>query len=169
MDMKQDQRYDLLFRGDIVPGRRLDEVKAHVRDLFQIDDARLASLFSGRPVLIRRDLGATEAERYRSALVEAGALVELRPAAGSVVAAAQALPAAAEAAIRTVSADWGLTPVGSDLLRPEERSGSAPRAVDVGHLSVQPPGADVLRPEERPKVVPVSVDTSHLGLQAPDD
>lgn len=168
MDMNQDQRYDLLFRGDIVPGRRLDEVKARVRELFQIDDARLAGLFSGRPVLIRRDLGAPEAERYRSALVEAGALVELRPAAGSVVAAAQALPVA-EAATRTVSADWGLTPVGSDLLRPEERRGSAPRAVDVGHLSVQPPGADMLRPEERPKVVPVSVDTSHLGLQAPDD
>ncbi|GMU46133.1 MAG: hypothetical protein AMXMBFR26_09150 [Porticoccaceae bacterium] len=164
--MSQQLRYDLLFRGDIVPGRQLDDVKARVRELFQIDDARLASLFSGRPVLIRRDLGAAEAERYRDALAAAGALVELRPVSGSPEG------AAAPAAVTpqpTAVGDWGLTPVGADLLRSEERARSAPRAVDVGHLSVAPSGADVLRPEERREVAPRIVDTSHLGLQALDD
>ena len=164
--MNQEQRYDLLFRGDIVPGRQLDDVKARVRDLFQIDDARLANLFSGRPVLIRRDLGAVEAERYRGALAEAGALVELRAVSGSPEGAAAPAVVTPQP---TAAGDWGLTPVGADLLRPEERGESAPRGVDVGHLSVQPPGADVLTPEERPKVVPVTVDTTHLGLQALDD
>lgn len=166
--MNQEQRYDLLFRGDIVPGRRLDDVKARVRELFQIDDARVAGLFSGRPVLIRRDLGAAEAERYRGALADAGALVELRPAAPPVGEASQPAPVPA-AAPRPAGGDWGLTPVGADLLRPEERNPQVPVAVDVGHLGVQPPGADVLRPEERPAVTPVSIDTSHLGLQALDD
>ncbi len=161
--MSGELRYDLLFRGDIVPGRRLDEVKARVRELFQLDDARLANLFSGRPVLIRRELGAADAERYRSALTAAGALVELRPVAGA--AGAAGVPAAP----RPAGGDWSLTPVGADLLHPEERSRPAARAVDVGHLSVQPPGADVLRPEERRRIDPVHIDTSRLGLQASDD
>lgn len=165
--MSQQLRYDLLFRGDIVPGRQLDDVKARVRELFQIDDARLASLFSGRPVLIRRDLGAAEAERYRDALAAAGALVELRPVSGSPEDAAA--PAAVAPQSSTAAGDWSLTPVGADLLRSEERAQSAPRAVDVGHLSVAPSGADVLRPEERREVAPRIVDTSRLGLQALDD
>lgn len=161
--MSQEQRYDLLFRGDIVPGRQLDDVKTRVRELFQIDDARLASLFSGRPVLIRRELGAMEAERYRGALAAAGALVELRPVSGSPEG------AAAAATLQPAAGDWDLTPVGADLLRPEERGQSAPRAVDVGHLSVLPPGADVLRLEERRAVAAVSIDTSRFGLQTLDD
>jgi hypothetical protein len=163
--MSQEQRYDLLFRGDIVPGRQLDDVKTRVRELFQIDDARLASLFSGRPVLIRRELGAMEAERYRGALAAAGALVELRPVSGSPEGAAAPVAATPQPA----AGDWALTPVGAALLRPEERGQSAPRAVDVGDLSVLPPGADVLRPEERRAVAAVSIDTSRFGLQTLDD
>lgn len=163
--MSQELRYDLLFRGDIVPGRQLDDVKARVRELFQLDDARLANLFSGRPVLIRRELDAVEAERYRDALAAAGALVELRPVSGSPEGAA----APAAATLQPAAGDWDLTPVGADLLRPEERGQSAPRAVDVGDLSVLPPGADVLRPEERRAVAAVSIDTSRFGLQTLDD
>lgn len=104
-----------------------------------------------------------EAERYRGALAAAGALVELRPVSGSPEG------AAAAATLQPAAGDWDLTPVGADLLRPEERGQSAPRAVDVGHLSVLPPGADVLRLEERRAVAAVSIDTSRFGLQTLDD
>ncbi|HEX4881729.1 MAG TPA: hypothetical protein VFV18_05245 [Porticoccaceae bacterium] len=180
--MNQEQRYDLLFRGDIVPGRLLDEVKARVRELFQIDDARLAGLFSGRPVLIRRDLGTAEAERYREVLANAGALVEVRPAAAAPVGAsspaAPAAPGAPESvppAVAVVASSggdadaWTLTAAGADLLRPEERRAHPELAVDLSHLSVQPPGADVLRPEERRVVAPANIDTSRLDLQPLDD
>lgn len=150
-------RYDVFFRGDIVPGQRLHEVRERLRQLFQIDDARLNTLFSGRPMAIRRDLGASDAERYRVALREAGALVELRPLdvpdAPSVV----DNPA-------NPGGEWSLAPVGADVLQPEERIPVAPVSVDISGLEVAPPGADVLREDERRRVVVRNVDTTHLGL-----
>lgn len=150
-------RYDLFFRGDIVPGRRLDDVRDRLRQLFQIDDARLNALFSGRPMAIRRDLGAGEAERYRAALHDAGALVELRPLHVPDAPAAPGSPV-------TPDASWSLAPVGADVLRPEERAQVTPVAVDISGLEVAPVGSDVLRPDERHPVVARDIDTAHLGL-----
>jgi len=161
--MNDRSRYDLLFRGDIVPGRRFDEVRAGLRDLFQIDDARAASLFSGRPVIVRRNLEAAEAERYRAALEAAGALVELRPLQAPDPDPRGSPPPGA-ASTAPGGTGWTLTPVGADLLRPDERATADPVQVDTSHLAVEPPGADVLRAEERRPVVAREVDTSRLQL-----
>lgn len=160
--MTEGQRYDLLFRGDIAPGRRLDQVRARVQELFQIDDDRAARLFSGRPTIIRRDLDAAGAERYRAALAAAGALVELRPVVGAV---SEAPPAPGP----VPADDWTLAPLGTDVLRPEERRGPEAVRVDIDHLTVEPVGADVLRAEERPEVPKVDIDTSRLGLDPATD
>jgi len=150
-------RYDVFFRGDIVPGQRLHEVRERLRQLFQIDDARLDTLFSGRPMAIRRDLGASDAERYRVALREAGALVELRPLDAPDAPSAPDNPA-------HPGGEWSLAPVGADVLQPEERIPVVPVSVDISGLEVAPPGADVLREDERRPVVVRNVDTTHLGL-----
>ncbi len=149
-------RYDVFFRGDIAPGQRLNEVRDRLRQMFRIDDARLNTLFSGRPMAIRRDLGIDEAERYRAALREAGALVELRPLM------VQDVPAAGPLAHATD--DWSLAPVGADVLRPDERPSVVPVSVDISALEVAPPGVDVLREDERRPVVVRNIDTTHLGL-----
>lgn len=150
-------RYDVFFRGEIVPGQRLNEVRERLRQLFQIDDARLNTLFSGRPMAIRRDLGASDAERYRVALREAGALVELRPLDAPDVLAAAGKPV-------NVAGDWSLAPAGAEVLRPEERAPVIAVSVDISGLEVAPPGADVLREDERRPVVVRNVDTTRLGL-----
>ena len=149
-------RYDVFFRGDIAPGQRLHEVRDRLRQMFRIDDARLNTLFSGRPMAIRRDLGIDEAERYRAALREAGALVELRPLMVPDVPAAGPLAHATD--------DWSLAPVGAEVLRPEERIPVIPVSVDISGLEVAPPGVDVLREDERRPVVVRNIDTTHLGL-----
>lgn len=155
-------RFDIFFRGDIVPGRRLDEVRDRLREIFQIDDVRLNALFSGRPMVIRRDLAAADAEHYRATLHTAGALVELRPLHSAD---APAIPGKAAAP----EASWSLAPVGADVLRPEERSQTTTRNFDLSGLDVAPVGADVLRPDERNKVAARNVDTAHLGLVPSDD
>lgn len=162
--MTSAQRYDVLFRGDIVPGRRLDDVKARVQALFQVDDGRLASLFSGRPVVIRRNLEGAEAERYREVLADAGAVVELRTLGTSGE--ATPLPDPVDP---SNAHDWSLAPVGADLLRADERHRPAPVRVDIDHLHLAPLGADLLRPEERRQLAPVNIDTSGLGLQQNED
>lgn len=150
-------RYDVFFRGEIVPGQRLNEVRERLRQLFQIDDARLNTLFSGRPMAIRRDLGASDAERYRGALLEAGALVELR------LLDAPDTPFPPDDTANP-GGEWSLAPVGADVLQPEERNPVVPVSVDISGLEVAPPGADVLREDERRPVVARNVDTTHLGL-----
>lgn len=150
-------RYDVFYRGDIVPGQRLNEVRDRLRQMFQLDDARLNTLFSGRPMAIRRDLGASDAERYRVALREAGALVELRPLD------VPDAPAAAEKPANP-GGEWSLAPVGADVLQPEERIPVVPVSVDISGLEVAPPGVDVLREDERRPLVVRNIDTTHLGL-----
>ncbi len=155
-------RYDVFFRGDIVPGQRLNEVRDRLRQLFQIDDARLNTLFSGRPLAIRRDLGASDAEHYRATLREAGALVELRPLNVPDLPAAAGLPAHA-------TGGWSLAPVGAEVLRPDERIPVMPVSVDISGLEVAPPGVDVLREDERRPVVVRNIDTTHLRLLSSTD
>jgi hypothetical protein len=150
-------RYDVFFRGDIVPGQSLNEVRDRLRQLFQIDEARLNALFSGRPMAIRRHLSAGDAERYRVALREAGALVELRPLDIPVEPVSSDQPPSPDG-------DWSLAPVGTEVLRPEERIPVVPVDVDISGLEVAPPGVEVLREDERRPVVARDIDTAHLRL-----
>lgn len=71
------QRFNLLFRGDIVLGRNIVEVKQGLMKLFKADAAKVDGLFSGRPVVIKKNLPELEAKRYQKALLGAGAQVEI--------------------------------------------------------------------------------------------
>ena len=74
---ESDVRYDLVFRGDIVLGHSLVDVKARMQQLFKIDAARVDGLFSGRPVPLKRDLDQETARKYQAVLNKAGAEVTL--------------------------------------------------------------------------------------------
>ncbi|HEX5843863.1 MAG TPA: hypothetical protein VFY62_15420 [Pseudomonas sp.] len=70
-------RYEIAFSAQLVPGAQVDAVKANVAKLFQADAQRLALLFSGRRIVIKSNLDAAAAEKYRATLERAGALVEV--------------------------------------------------------------------------------------------
>ena len=70
-------RYEIAFSGQLVPGAQPELVKANMAKLFQADEQRLALLFSGRRIVIKGNLDAAGAEKYRSTLERAGALVEV--------------------------------------------------------------------------------------------
>ena len=69
--------YEIAFSGQLVPGAQLELVKANLAKLFQADEQRLALLFSGRRIVIKSNLDAAGAEKYRSTLERAGALIEV--------------------------------------------------------------------------------------------
>jgi len=71
-------RYEIAFAGQLAPGAQLDAVKANLAKLFQADATRIALLFSGRRMVIKNNLDEAGAEKYRSILLRAGALVEVR-------------------------------------------------------------------------------------------
>jgi hypothetical protein len=75
--------FDIIFRGDIVFGQSVVEVKQRLQQLFKADAARIDALFCGRPVPLKRNLDRASAEKYRAVLHKAGIEVELRPAQAS--------------------------------------------------------------------------------------
>ncbi len=170
------------------------EVRQRLQTLFKLDDERTAKLFSGRPMAIRRDLDEANAEKYRKTLLKVGALVELRPSATEdtkstavaepvaknppaetrVVADAPE-PASPEAGAETnqnpgEAADgvFSLAPVGSDVLKPEERAVVVPVEVDISSLDVDPVGVDLLNDDEKRVIEDLDIDLSHLSIEPPD-
>ncbi|MDA7088660.1 hypothetical protein PH586_19965 [Pseudomonas sp. SA3-5] len=181
-------RYEIAFTGQLVPGAQLESVQANLAKLFQADAQRIALLFSGRRIVIKNNLDAAGAEKYRSTLLRAGALVEVRdmaeeveeielaapPAAapGDVPAAAADAPAGKRlkvlprdeymAAFSEVDApDFGIAPLGEDL----QDDKPAPQAppVDLSQFSLAPAGSDMGEIKPAPAAPPP--DISHLKLQ----
>lgn len=173
--MMSDRRFEVIFRGDVVPGQSLMDVKRRLAELFGAPAAKVEQMFSGRPVVIKRDLDEEAAARYRVALNDAGALVELRlvePASetGSDTSRPdQTVPPAASGPEHSKAAETiDVAPVGADVLPPEYRRNFTPREVDTSYITVDEPGADVLKADEKSPAIEREVDTSHLSVKDPE-
>lgn len=160
-----EQRYEVVFRGDVVPGQSIVDVKQRLGELFGSDPARIEAMFSGRPVVIKRDLDQKLAQRYQASMRKAGALVDIRATAAPQGEAASAL---ADAPVQDTPQlpDEGVdvAPVGADVLTQEFRQDFTPADIDTSHMSVAEVGSDVLRDTEKKTVADRDVDTSHLSL-----
>ncbi len=182
-------RYEIAFSGQLVPGAQLDLVKANLAKLFQADAQRITQLFSGRRIVIKNNLDAASAEKYRVTLERAGARVEvvdmdmlieeveLAPPPSVEPVPAPATPAAQPArpgrlqvaprdeymaAFSEVDApDFGIAPVGSDLQ--DARPPAQAPSVDLSQFSLAPVGSDMGQAKADPAAPPP--DTSHLKLQ----
>lgn len=183
--------YEIAFAGQLVPGAQVEQVKENVARLFQADAQRIALLFSGRRIVIKSNLDAAGAEKYRATLERAGAVaivqaldaqieeVELAPPPVPQAVFAPAAPAAPVAtnsrpgarviprdeymaAFADVEApDFGIAPVGSDLQ--EHKPDAKAPAVDLSQFSLAPVGSDMGQAKTSPAAP--APDTSHLKLQ----
>ena len=182
-----ERRFEVIFRGDVVPGQSVLEVKSRLAELFGVPPAKVEQMFSGRPVVIKRDLDEGAAARYRAVLKDAGALVDIRPVesvaeTGSAAnRRAEKVPPAVDGLSdpKTATAQSGsensepeetigVAPMGADILLAEYRKDFTPREVDTSHMTVQEPGADVLKEDEKSPSIERDVDTSHLSVKDPE-
>lgn len=170
-----DQQFDVFFRGDIVAGQAVVEVKERLGGLFKLEAAQVDQLFSGRPTAIRRNLDEASAKQYEQALLKIGAVAELRPAKAEEAPAVQAVAhtsaagSLVEPSTEQINTDDGLSlaPAGSDVLRPDERANIEVVEVDVSALALEPGGGELLRDDEKHSVEATQVDTSHLEVLPP--
>lgn len=181
--------YEIAFAGQLVPGAQAEQVKENLARLFQADAQRIALLFSGRRIVIKSNLDAVGAEKYRATLERAGALaivqsldeqieeIELAPPPPVQAPAAVASPPAATSApvgprviprdeymaafINVEAPDFGIAPVGSDLQDDKPEAEAPP--LDLAQFSLAPVGSDM--GELKPAPPPPAPDTSHLKLQ----
>ncbi|WP_295473609.1 hypothetical protein [uncultured Pseudomonas sp.] len=175
--------YEIVFSGRLLEGAQPDKVKANLARLFQADEQRMALLFSGRRLVLKNNLDAQAAEKYRSTLERAGALCEVvdmhprieevelapppgpsswlqreKPAAGRLEVAPRDVYMAAFSAVD--APDLPLAEVGAALQDPVPPA-PAPQ-LDLSAITLAPPGSD-MGEAKKPAPAPAP-DTSHLKI-----
>ncbi|GAB7533222.1 hypothetical protein PS3A_56380 [Pseudomonas sp. 3A(2025)] len=175
--------YEIVFSGQVVDGAEPAKVKANLARLFQADAQRMALLFSGRRLVLKNNLDALAAEKYRSTLERAGARVEMLDMHPDIEEVELAPPpdapnwlkkaTPADGRLQVVPRDvymaafvsvdapaLSLAEVGSDMQDPKPAP-HAPR-LDLTGLSLAPAGSDMGQAKKPPAGPPP--DTSHLKL-----
>jgi hypothetical protein len=182
-------RFEIVFMGELVAGAQPERVKANLGKLFQADAQRLEVLMSGRRLVLRNDLDAETAEKYRATMERAGARVKVvpmasveeqpmeevelapppdepawtrKPVSANEAPARESAPRDLYAAafVDVIAPDFTLARVGSDMQDPRAEP-VAPR-LDLSRLSLMPAGSDMgqmATPEAGP-----APDTSHLKV-----
>lgn len=75
----EQQRYKVIFRGKVTADRTVTEVKQALASLMQARVYQIEKLFSGQPVVIKKQVSSEVAAKYVAAFREAGAVVEVKP------------------------------------------------------------------------------------------
>jgi predicted nicotinamide N-methyase len=147
-----EQQYDIIFRGDIVFGHQLSEVKLRLQQLFKADGAKIEMLFSGKPTPLKRNVDLASAQKYRDALIKAGAQVEL-VASADLKPVVTTVPAAKESFTSTAETqsdkNWSIAPTGADILQGAERKIFVAKNVDTSAISLRPEGGNLVDAEEQ--------------------
>lgn len=73
-----DEKYRLIFRGEILEGQHRAVVKRRLMELLKLDPARLEKLFSGEPVVLKRDADRKTAARYQALFKQAGGRLRVK-------------------------------------------------------------------------------------------
>ena len=73
-----DEKFEVAFSGEVADGADVEQVKLKVAQMFKADEAKLAHLFSGKRVVIKKDIDRQTAVKYQTALNNAGALCEIK-------------------------------------------------------------------------------------------
>ncbi|MGE5153768.1 MAG: hypothetical protein ACM3ST_07105 [Bdellovibrio bacteriovorus] len=144
-----DQRFDLSYRGLLRPGVDLEETRRRLGAIFKLNEAGLERLFTGKPVIVKRDVDAATAAHFERLFAQAGAELSVVP-----------LDTGGPASVLTAAMPPAPTPMAAE--------GDPPPGlvIDTSMLSLAPPGGVL---EEPPPSVSLELDTSYLSLVPGDN
>jgi len=69
--------YQVIFSGKIIEHADIEMVKTNVARVFSLDTDKVETLFSGKRLVLKKDIDQSTAERYKLTLQRAGALCEI--------------------------------------------------------------------------------------------
>ena len=69
-----ENRYTIIYKGKTAQGRQVDEVKRNLTSLLKLGNEKIEQLFSGKPVIIAKNVGYESAMKYKTAFETAGAI-----------------------------------------------------------------------------------------------
>jgi hypothetical protein len=156
MALDPTRQYEIVFRGELLPGVKLETVRPQLEQLFTAAPEQIQALFSGKRVVIKTGLDAEAAQKYQQTLQKVGLYIEVNPL----------TPKIHSISASTASGDpqnelplWTIMKVGTllsehhDLVIPE---------IKVPDFTVAEPGV-VLGELPRPSK-PVQVSIAHLSM-----
>jgi uncharacterized membrane protein YhaH (DUF805 family) len=74
-----DIRYQLVFAGELVEGREVQDVRERLRERLRLDDGQLGELMTARRKTIKRGLDLDQALRWRDSFATLGARLHIEP------------------------------------------------------------------------------------------
>lgn len=159
-----DQRFDLTYKGLVAPGADPETARQRLTGVFKLSDKGAERLFTGRPVVVKRDVDAATAGRFKKIFAHAGAVLTITPVADSGSAADQELAAAPppQADDPRDGAPLSLAPQWGDL---ESPPAAAPPVLDLSYLSLVPGDKWTLEDCQAPPTPIPELDTSALELE----
>lgn len=152
-----EERYRLVFRGEVLEGQHSAVVKKKLAQVLGIkDEAKLEQLFAGKAVVIRKDADTKTAAKFQVAFKKSGARLRVLPVVLSIEE-LEAKEASELAQAVQVKADRER----ADALaaQPDQVGFS-----DTSAWALMPAGSPVLAEEEREEIEPVEVSTDHISL-----
>ncbi|EGV16365.1 hypothetical protein ThimaDRAFT_4310 [Thiocapsa marina 5811] len=75
----EEERFDLSYRGDLAPGADPARVRERLTALFKLSEAGSERLFTGRPVIVKRNADAVATARFTEIFEQAGAVLTVTP------------------------------------------------------------------------------------------
>ena len=175
-----DATFDVVCSGKLQPGADPVQVRENLARLFKTDADKLAHLFTGQRVPIKRGVDTATALQYQAALAKAGVSVDLVDTSAPLAMPAEAAPvvaASSQSAVRgapvtipAAIAARGAPPTAPDYSVAEpgvvlvEVAAVAAPQIDTRHLSVAAAGELLVEPEV---VAAPAYDLSGLTLDPP--
>ena len=165
-----DELFEVAFSGQIDDNADLVEVKGKIAKMFHADETKLAQLFSGKRIVIKRNIDAQTAAKYQTALERAGAKCKVISISGGdkvvpapdlkpEVASPSPPPAAApNQTTYTASADYGDEPPPPQL----DPLGITADQIDDLPATIAPVGSEVQ--DEIKEVAAPVIDISDLDM-----
>jgi hypothetical protein len=74
-----EQRYHIIFKGEIAKGESIEDVKKRLASLFNIQASKVESFFSNHPIVIKKDVDYETCVRFKQAFKKAGARIRIVP------------------------------------------------------------------------------------------
>jgi hypothetical protein len=162
-----DERFDLSYTGLIAPGADPERARERLSAIFKLSDKGAERLFTGKPVIVKRNVDGATAEQFEKVFAHAGAVltitrVEVTEQAEATAVAADSLDPPQVQGIDTSHLTLAPAP---DPMNLEAPATTDFPDMDLSHLSLVPGDAWTLEDCEPPPTPIPELDTSYLILE----
>lgn len=158
-----DDRFDLYLTGTLAMGCDRARAVAQLAKLFKRPPEQVEKLLAGKATRIRKHISGEEISRLQLAFDKLGILTDSQPSPTASPQSAAIDQHAAAAPPESLS----LSPVGSPVLRENERHRVSTPNIDTSHLSVG--SNDQIKAQHRQTHSAPAPDVSHLQLLTPEE